>query len=404
MYQFRSPASLLERTISAGDIVEGIFEAVVDLLESAVSNGVQAWELIDTINGTPGVRDVVYYSPGDRRLGGGDGDVDLFVRLTEGATTIMVRAYQDWSTDSHSGSREAGATGNGNSQWTSMSASTSVFFCGLANAYGLICGYRLSTTLQGRVLYFGNPIRVMVPPSRRGRGRLSAGVSSGATALPVDRNLVGQIQPGQKIWVYQTTPPGDSLVSPTVDLLTIDSLSASQIVTTTGVSQDLAAKALVGFDPSACYCGARVGGSSNRNGLYFTNTILGAYVSATGQASGCQPCSWDSGVSDAMASPDRWGRFIGADGMIMGLNATPMGFRGVPELWAVARARNTHGVTQFEPYEESRDPTLRYRILSDYFPSGWWPISIGPAPWTGTAEGEIWIRRPVTDAPRVVPV
>lgn len=399
LFEFRSPAAMLERSINSGDRIEKAYEAIIDLLESAQSNGVQAWDLIDTISGTVGVRDVVYHSPGDRRKGGGSGDCDLFVRLTEGATTILALGYQDWSTSSHTGSREFGGTGNGNSQWTLMSDAADADFWGLANCYGLSCGHRIVSTKLGRSMHWGNPIRTQLMPTQNGRGRLSSGVSSGATTFPLDRSLVGRLRVGQKIWVYQTTPIGQALVSPTIDLLTVDSVSASQVVTTAGCTQDLAAGALIGLDPSCMFISARVGGSTNRT-FVMPNISDGTYTGPTSHLTGVQAASWEGGITDAMQSPDRWGRFIGADGTMIGTNTNPCGFRGSPELFSVIRARDngTTPVTQFEPYEENFDAQRRYRIHSDYRPAGWYQIAIGPAPWTGTKEGDCWIRRELTES------
>ena len=62
--------------------VDNLFPVLETALTAVTSNATQAWELYDDIDPALASRDRVYKSVGDRNLGGGNGEVTIFLRLT----------------------------------------------------------------------------------------------------------------------------------------------------------------------------------------------------------------------------------------------------------------------------------------------------------------------------------
>ena len=148
---------------------------VVDLqlvLESTIksfqSAGVDAWEEFDVLTATPGTRDVVFRSKGDRDLVSGAGDARLFVRVKQvNASTLDFFLYQDWST-SGSGSGTGQQGGSTNGTWTSLNATTDMSYWGVSNDHEYILIMKQVGTFW--VFWFSGLKRTHIPEAGRGVG------------------------------------------------------------------------------------------------------------------------------------------------------------------------------------------------------------------------------------------
>lgn len=154
-----------EGSITGTDNVVDLELALESELKAFQSAGVNAWEEYDVLTATPGTRDVIFRGKGDRDLISGAGDARFFFRIKQVNTVTMdFFVYQDWSTNSSTGTGQQGGSTTGT--WTTLSATTDMTYWGVRNDYEFSLVMR-----TGGVFYFlfiGGPKRTHIPEAGRG--------------------------------------------------------------------------------------------------------------------------------------------------------------------------------------------------------------------------------------------
>ena len=238
--------------------VDNLFPVLETALTAVTSNATQAWELYDDIDPALASRDRVYKSVGDRNLGGGNGDVTIFLRLTRVGGQFFIRTYQDWSTLTSTGSR--------------LNTTSAVqMYTGVATYHIFVNEYDLHLIIvDTSTVWFGavTPVRTHIRSDKNGVMFTTAAATAGSSVvISVDRDATGSIQVGQDVWIQNITAPGDALESETIQVATVEAITATTITLTIG--SNVPSGAIIGTDPtpSATFS---VLNTSNPN-LFFTN-------------------------------------------------------------------------------------------------------------------------------------
>lgn len=255
-----------------------ICTAVVNAITSQKFDGFRAWEVFDNL----GNDDYLLRSRGDRTLMDGRGDTDIFVRMTSSAGVITHQFFSDYSTID-------GVPGRRTQPANSTSARIVVSDTELADVYLAVnqyeFGYAVKQATNDAAHVVGEPRLLGVPPSMRGRSRLSAavGASGGQPVdLPLRSDLRGQVQPGQKIWGIDITPEGQAMVTEHVEVMTVSSdvdAVGSDYVRVASVAAAFGEDALIGLFPQRGVTGgSHTTGSGDR--VYVQHQADGSYTGA----------------------------------------------------------------------------------------------------------------------------
>jgi hypothetical protein len=289
------------------------------------SNSTNAWEEYEVLNSTPGTRDIVFRSLGDRTLVSGAGDAGLFVRLTEVTTlTIDIKVYQDWSTLDSAGAREASNTTY--LRWTLPSNTADLDYWGAQNEYEFALIARQSSTF--RVLHFGSPQRTHVPSDGRGVGFTTGAATAGSSVvLSVDRNFSSSLTVGQKIWIYNQTAAGNTLESSTVEIVEVEAVSTSTVTIDT-LAANKATGAIIGLDPCPMF------------GFFYLSTIGSYYMPNLSDGSDgtatTAGLAWMSAlITEANHDPGNSGLYHGLQGIMVNPATGKGDPRGISELLTI---------------------------------------------------------------------
>jgi hypothetical protein len=219
-----------------------------------------AWVDGDVVNDVVGSVDYVMRSVGDPALGSGDnkGDTEIWVRIRQPSVTqVQVHAYQDWSATSHTGSREVYTSA------FTMSDSAAIDWWIVYNQYK--CVFFALQNSNWFAIVFGSVERTF-PTELNGIARLSqATAGTGAITLNVDRDISTHLRAGQKVWLVNHTPVGQSLKTAHTEIVTVTSVGTSTIGVSGVANTPYEIGSLVGLDPCPTYMyqGATLSASSN---------------------------------------------------------------------------------------------------------------------------------------------
>ena len=314
--------------------VTNLRAAVETELQAYQSSATTAWETYDTINGTAGSLDRVYRSVGDRSLVAGAGDAQLFHRAAQTSTTaIRFDIYQDWATQSSTGSRLAGST---STQWSGLNTRSAIRYWGAVNEYAFV--FLAKQDGLWHYLHVETPIRTHVPANANGIAFTTAAAAAGSNVnVTLDRDITASIVDStetggpQNVWIYNITPAATALRSDTIEIAEVSAIAAGSITFTT-LSNSFESGAIVGLDPCpffVCEDELLTTGGSVDLTLYFTNGISGNYTSATSQTADYE--NYLTAVAPT-AVPNVSGIWTGARTMINMDQASFLGYRGSSEL------------------------------------------------------------------------
>lgn len=297
--------------------VEALTAKIVEKLTEYQSNGEQAWELAEDLGGSYS-GDKVFHSVGDRSLGAGanKGDTDVWIRINHySIDDIRVQAYQDWSPTSSSGYRETFSGGFA----PNVGDYPAIFWWSVVNEYSIV--FIFNQGGSWRLMRAGQVIRP-VSDKLNGVARITSQSGTGnGVVLGLDRDISNNIQPGQIIWLVNQTPDGVALQSVAIDLVTVVSITASQMIVD-GVVNTYAVGSLAGIDPMPTYAN----NATNLSGFYFVNGMSGLHTGPTGQVG----TGFNPGLD--MTREDQFDP--GIDGLYRGfqpyvkMGVNPQGFRG----------------------------------------------------------------------------
>jgi hypothetical protein len=353
--------------------VDNLYNVVRTQLTNYQSNGVNAWQEIDSINTTPGTQNRVFHTVGDRTLGAdvvspyfGNGDIDHFIRIhNSAATTIVFVAYQDWSPTSSAGNRPNGV--NTYLNWTSLSDTDALDWWCIGNEYEFVFIFK-----QGgitRWVVFGVPRR-WATPGISGVGRVATQTSAtGTITIALDRDISSLIVPGQTVWLINRTPSSTALVSDYTELVTVTAVSATPDITVSGVSnQPYEVGALVGLDPSPQYSGAGTGTGDPT--ILMTNRPDGGYTGTQVQIAGFDILP----VNESSVDPNFSQLYHGFKPVLNGGQAGFEGPRGYPEFIAFWALGAQNDADRMLP---EYDTAQAYKIFPS-LPKATFAASIGP--------------------------
>jgi hypothetical protein len=298
---------------------QALFDLIQAQLTAFLSAGVQAWTEAQVISAVAGAQDYAYHSVGDRNLVGGEGDADIWLRLTQtgAGATISVKVYQDWSPTSGTGYRECGST-----LLMVISDTQAIDWWIVVNDYEFVLVYVQGGTW--RAFSVGQIIR---PYSTRINGicRTTEAIAIGGGAtqtIDVDRDLTANLQVNQKVWLINQTPDGVALQSRAPQLVNVDAVTATTI-TFTGITGDIAIGSLVGLDAQPGYVTLEMVGSSSS---YWIHTRAMGWTSATGQTGQVE---WlGSQLTEAANDPDYSGFYPGFQAYARMAGAANQEYRG----------------------------------------------------------------------------
>jgi len=263
---------------AGGGSADALMAAILACLAAYQSNGEQAWEWADEIDGNLATYKAVYHSVGDRSLGIGanKGDTDIWLYVYRSGTSMYFEIAQDYSPTDGTWAIGAYHPALGAS-WINVPDTTALHWWCVINEYEVqfvaSVGYYTSTA-------FGMPVR---PYSTHmdGVGRITSQSGTGnGVSIGVDRDLTATLRAGQKVWLINQTPDSTSLQSVSIDIVDIVSVGASTVVVD-GVTNSYAVGSLIGYDPAALY--VRTNGLNNN---YFVSKLDGTWTSKNGQVAG----------------------------------------------------------------------------------------------------------------------
>jgi hypothetical protein len=309
-------------------------------LNSYLSNGTNAWELYDTLNGTPPNEDYVYRSVGDRSLVAGAGDAALFFQIEQDSVDdIAFSMWQDWSTTANNGSRQAGST---SSRWLNIDPNAGYQYWGLVNEYEFV--FLMKQAGAFHYLHIGSPIRSHIPTAANGIAFTTASAAAGASVtVNLDRDISANILDSgdangpQQVWIYNLTPAGSALRSPTVEVAEVQTITGggTPSITFTNLSNSFDSGAIVGLDPCPSFVTEEEiltpGGNVDLT-LYFTNNVSGGFSSSTVQTADYE--SFLGSVSPLQPAPSVAGLLQGSRVAVNADQAGQTGYRGTMELIA----------------------------------------------------------------------
>ena len=243
-------------------------------------DGETPWSVVSTI----ATRDEVFYSGGDPA----GSDIACWIRLTRAGDDINAIVYQDWSTDSETGT--SGTVSKRLSRGDNTAGGTVTWYI-VVNAYEISF-----ITKQDLLEYAASVGTVIRTASGAGLvGRTTGAVNSGSgVVVPVDRDL--KLEVGQQVWIYNLTPVGDALRSGTIDITTVDAITASDVTLNT-LTTNFASGAIIGLHPSPNFALASLASGNNLDGLATYNAVG---VSPSGGMAGYAvvPNYWTEGDND----------------------------------------------------------------------------------------------------------
>lgn len=293
---------------------------IIEKLTEHQSNGEQAWELADQID-TGVDYEAVFHSVGDRSLGSGSnkGDTDIWVWIHQRSVDdFQMRVAQDYSpTDGNwaGGSyRPAGSS----DFTTNVSDTAAIDWWSVCNEYEFHFIW-----LQGGVYHvfgFGQLIRPF-SEALNGVARVTSQSGTGnGVVIGLDRDISGNIEVGQYVWLVNQTPDGNSIQSVGIDVCEVTAVGPSSI-TLDGVTNTYAVGSLCGLDPAPVFAKNASTGS-----IYFTGLLDGTYASESGNygttvnpgASALYEPDYDPGVDQL---------YVGFQPFVQ-MSIAPRGFRG----------------------------------------------------------------------------
>ena len=367
----RGTPTYFSGTITGTSQRQDLYSKIREYLSGASayqSNSVDAWEEYDEITATAGSRDMVHRSLGDRTIASGAGDAGLFIRIIENTTNIDFKAYQDWSTSSSTGEREAFSASY--TRWAVASDTADIAYWGVLNEYEFAMVYEQSGTY--RWCWFGSPLRDRFPSDGRGICRLSSDVSAGDdVVLSVDRDVSSSLYVGQKVWVYNQTDTGDALENDTVEIVEVTAIGTTpNTVTVDTLAEDKAANALIGLDPSPMGVAAYTNANPT---VYFTNGNDGSELQTYTIETLIQV------FTEGNLDPESHGGdyYYGSPGLFHSITAGGPGVRGHSELvslWAKGAQSDEDRI--FTDYAQTAAKAVKY--FGGSLASGALGLAIGP--------------------------
>jgi len=261
---------------ASGNIL-ALFDKIIEEVTTYQSNGVQAWELAKDYTSAPGTYEKVLHSVGDRSLGGGSGDTDIWLDIKFTVNDIYYRVAMDFCPQAVSWSAGTFREAGGGNVLNNVSDTAEIEWWCWVDEYEIVF-----VSLQSGmyyVLHCGQVIRPW-PDRLNGVARFSgqSGTGDGVT-ITLDRDISANIQPGQKVWLLNQTPSAAAAVEATdPNIVTVVSCSDTEMVVD-GVADTFSNGSLVGLDPAPVL-------SQNGYSLssyYSTANYSGTYLSATSQ-------------------------------------------------------------------------------------------------------------------------
>lgn len=255
-----------ETTIPAATVgadPAGVLRAEIQTrLQAIQTNGVNAWETWQTGlsggNYFPGYTSVsgdIYRSLGDRTLNSGAGDAGIFMGIdAQTATALRFFVAHDYATTG-AGTRFASASGL--HTLSSLQTSTDMFVAGAVNEYEFV--FIVNQGAQWKQLFGGSLLRTHVPGGHSGVAFTTAALTGGggAQTVTLDRDLAGNLQVGQPVWVYNQTPAGTARRATDIESVTVTAVGSSTVTVSPTSSFD--SGAILGLDPCPVYMGHLVG-------------------------------------------------------------------------------------------------------------------------------------------------
>lgn len=352
---------------------EAVWAKIIEKLTSIQSAGVQAWEADDVVSDVPGNRQIVYHSVGDRSLVAGAGDADIWALVTmPAAGSYRVYMYQDWSNTSHTGHRQVGYTG-GYAMALNDASNCEWWFVG--NEYEFVMVFAQAGTYQ--YLSFGQVIRpfsTRLAGICRNTGAIAA--APGAQTIGVDRDMTGQLQVGQRVWLLNQTPGGVALQTPGVDLVTVSAINPAApalALTLTGITQAYAIGSLIGLDPQPAYVQPGQSSSTplNASNQYMVQKGDGTWAATGGQLAGSLHTGLQVTEADADPGPDNL--YPGYQAFLR-MSAAPAIYRGkLQHIRAFSLGLQADGDIMRIDY----DATNQWWVFPAFVTSAWVP-AIGP--------------------------
>lgn len=348
--------------------VTNIYNDLIAALTAYQNNSQDAWEEIDVVNATSNRQEIVYQSRGDRTLGpSGEGDANLIIKVQQFSDTdIYFDAYQDWSTNSSTGSRNAGGS---STRWTGIDENASYRYWYLSNEYEFV--FLLKQEHVWYYVHFGSPIRRHIPSVAEGIAFTTASASSGSSVtVALDRDITASIVDSsdpngpQRVWIYNVTPVGNALRASTVDVTTVNAITSTTI-TFASLANNFDSGAIVGLDPSPMFLVALSGrstGGSLDSALYFTNTTVGTYTNVSTHTGDYE--NFLSPFGTPVTSPGFDGLLRGSRAGIFFDQSGFQGFRGVSEVVAFVYAGDLIDMDFWRPSYSTANQYMVFPSLS----------------------------------------
>lgn len=296
--------------------IQNVINKLVEKLTEHQSGGVNAWSLADQID-TGANYEAVFHSLGDRSLGSGAGDTDIWLYIHLATDDVTVEVAQDYSPTT--GVWSTGAYRNAGGQSISnISDTAAVDWFSVCNEYEFYWYMLQSGNWQ--CFHVGQLIRPY-SSALNGVARTTSQSGTGnGVVFGLDRDITANIKVGQYVWLVNQTPDGLGIQSVGVDLCPVQAITSNSI-TLDGVTNTYANGSLVGIDPAANYIAQ---GSAST--IYFVSNMDGTYTTPTGSSGSVanplvdlvDEAEWDPG-------PDQM--YYGGQPFVK-MGSNPSGFRG----------------------------------------------------------------------------
>ncbi len=237
------------------------------------------WTELDVISNSAGSRDVIFRSsPLDATAGN-----CCFIRLTQTATTIMTqRAYQDWDTSTHAGTRVAGQGGGGGLD-TYQDSSFTYFL--RVNEFAFAWVAKISSSyVKGYCGFLRRGLAAAKAGMSRTSGVISAGTTAG-TSVPLASDLTGKLQPGQVVTLMNYGHASGSANAAHAEALTVATVGASSLTFTTNIVSAYDAGAVIGENVYPVLVTGAVSGGVAAGAIANTTSVIFHDGTYTGVAS-----------------------------------------------------------------------------------------------------------------------
>ncbi len=295
----------------------GAGDALMVIMDTALTGG--GWTMIDAINNSSGTRDKVYKGTAlDATAGNAP-----YIRLTQTSTTnIAFRCYQDWDTTTHVGMNE---TGNGTTNPSLTVQDTSFTYFMRVNPVAMLICAKIGANYNKMYAGF---LRRGLGLTRSGVTKTSGSTAALATTINVASDMTSKLKVGQTIQIINYGHSSASANASHVEKRTIQSITASTVVVTVGLTSAYDSGALVGENAlPVCIGGGTSGGTTGlTSNCLFPYEIDGARTSTTGQTAASNEIVLNS--SSANAPSTGWNEYAPGIYDISSTTSGKTGFRG----------------------------------------------------------------------------